>query len=98
METQELIFFTTNIILITVSVYSCIIKWCFRPKAYREHFNRLFPGQFWVGLLFLLQLLEIPYMFEIENVKALRYNASLAAGDAHHLPQVLLPQATSAKV
>ena len=73
METQELVFFTTNIILITVSVYSCIIKWFFRPKAYREHFHRLFPGQFWVGLLFLLQLLEIPYMFEIENLKALRY-------------------------
>lgn len=73
MQTQEFIFFTANIILITVSVYSCIIKWFFRPKAYRKHFNRLFPGQFWVGLLFLLQLLEIPYMFEIENVKALRY-------------------------
>ena len=73
METQELIFFTTNIILIVVSVYSCIIKWFFRPKAYSEHFDRLFPGQFWVGLLFLLQLLEIPYMFDIDNVKALRY-------------------------
>lgn len=73
METQELIFFATNIVLISVSVYSCIIKWFFRPKAYSAHFDRLFPGQFWVGLLFLLQLLEIPYMFEIENVKALRY-------------------------
>lgn len=77
METQELIFFTTNIVLIAVSLYSCIIKWFFRPKAYREHFDRLFPGQFWVGLLFLLQLLEIPYMFEIENVKALRYANAL---------------------
>lgn len=73
METQELIFFTTSVVLITVSIYSCIIKWFFRPKAYRDHFDRLFPGQFWVGLLFLLQLLEIPYMFEIDNVKALRY-------------------------
>lgn len=73
METQELVFFTANIVLIVVSVYSCLIKWFFRPKAYREHFDRLFPGQFRVGLLFLLQLLEIPYMFEIESVKALRY-------------------------
>ena len=78
METQELAFFTANIILITVSVYSCVIKWFFRPKAYRKHFDRLFPGQFWVGLLFLLQLLEIPYMFEIENVKALRYANAFA--------------------
>lgn len=73
METQDILFFTTNIILIVVSLYSCIIKWFFRPKAYREHFDRLYPGQFWVGLLFLLQILEIPYMFEIDNVKALRY-------------------------
>lgn len=60
-------------VLVVVSVYSCIIKWCFRPKAYREHFSRLFPGQFWMGLLFLLQVLEIPYMLNMESVKALRY-------------------------
>ena len=73
MKTQEFLFFAANMVLVVVSVYSCIIKWCFRPKAYREHFSRLFPGQFWMGLLFLLQVLEIPYMLNMESVKALRY-------------------------
>lgn len=73
MDIQTKIFFATNVVLITVSLFSWIIKWFYRPKAYREHFDRLFPGQFYVGLLFLLQILEVPYLFDISDGKVLRY-------------------------
>jgi AraC-like DNA-binding protein len=73
METQTKLFFAANLIFIAVSLFSAIIKWSFRPKAYREHFERLFPGQFYVGLLFFVQIFDLIYLFELDNVKALRF-------------------------
>lgn len=71
METQ--LFFAANIVFITVSLFGAIIKWCYRPKAYNEHFERLFPAQFFVGLLFFMQIFELIYLLELDNVKALRF-------------------------
>lgn len=74
METQTKLFFAANLTLIVVSLFSWIIKWFYRPRAYRDHFEQLFPGQFYVGLLFLIQVLEFPYLFELGDEKALRYS------------------------
>lgn len=71
MQTQ--LFFAANLVFITVSLFGAIIKWCYRPKAYNEHFARLFPGQFFVGLLFFMQIFEMIYLLELDNVKALRF-------------------------
>lgn len=73
METQTKLFFAANLIYIAVSLFSAIIKWSYRPRAYREHFERLFPGQFYVGLLFFVQILDLIYLFDLDNVKALRF-------------------------
>lgn len=73
MERQTQLFFAANLIFITVSLFSAVIKWSFRPKAYKEHFERLFPGQFYVGLLFFVQIFELIYLTDIVNVKALRF-------------------------
>ena len=44
METQTQLFFAANLIFIAVSLFSAVIKWSFRQKAYKEHFERLFRG------------------------------------------------------
>lgn len=73
MESYAKLFFAANLSLIVVSLFGCIIKWFYRPRAYKEHFAQLFPGQFYVGLLFLLQILELPYLFDMADIKSLRY-------------------------
>lgn len=74
METQTKLFFAATLTFIVVSLFSWIIKWFYRPRAYRDHFEALFPGQFYVGLLFLIQVFELPYLLELGDEKALRYS------------------------
>ena len=73
-----MLFFAATLVLITVSLFSWIIKWFYRPRAYRDHFEALFPGQFYVGLLFLIQVFQFPYLLEIGDEKALRYANSFS--------------------
>lgn len=74
METQSKLFFAATLTFIVVSLFGWIIKWFYRPRAYRDHFEALFPGQFYVGLLFLIQVFEFPYLLELGDDKALRYS------------------------
>lgn len=74
METQSKLFFAATLTFIVVSLFGWIIKWFYRPRAYRDHFETLFPGQFYVGLLFLIQVFEFPYLLELGDDKALRYS------------------------
>lgn len=74
METQSKLFFAATLTFIVVSLFSWIIKWFYRPRAYKDHFEALFPGQFYVGLLFLIQVFEFPYLLELGDDKALRYS------------------------
>ena len=74
METHTKLFFAANLTLIVVSLFSWIIKWFYRPRAYKEHFEVLFPGQFYVGLLFLIQVFEFPYLLDLGAERALRYS------------------------
>lgn len=73
METQYLILFAANLTFIITSLYAWMLKWFFRPKAYRTVMNRLFPGRFACGLLFLMQIFEIPYLLNIGSADALLY-------------------------
>lgn len=73
MEQYHKLFFAATLSLIAVSLFAWIIKWFYRPRAYKEHFSQLFPGQFYVGLLFLMQVLELPYLLDMIDVKSLRY-------------------------
>ena len=72
METHTKLFFAANLTLIVVSLFSWIIKWFYRPRAYKDHFEALFPGQFYVGLLFLIQVFEFPYLLDLGAALALR--------------------------
>ena len=74
METQSKLFFAATLTFIVVSLFGWIIKWFYRPRAYKDHFEALFPGQFYVGLLFLIQVFEFPYLLELGDDKALRYS------------------------
>lgn len=72
-RTTYLILFAANLTFIVTNLYGWMLKWFYRPKAYREQFHELFPAQRAVGLIYLIQILEIPYLVQIGNPDALLY-------------------------
>ena len=68
-----LIFFSANLTFILTNLYGWLLKWFYRPRAYDEDFLRLFPAQRAVGWLYLLQVLELPYLLNIGQADTLLY-------------------------
>ena len=72
-RTIYLILFAANLTFIVTNLYGWLLKWFYRPKAYREQFHELFPAQRSVGVIYLMQVFEIPYLVQIGNPDALLY-------------------------
>ena len=68
-----LIFFSADLAFILTNLYGWLLKWFYRPRAYDSEFGRLFPAQRAVGWLYLLQVLELPYLLNIGQADALLY-------------------------
>ena len=77
-QTTYLLFFGSNPAFIVTNLYGWLLKWFYRPKAYGEHFHELFPAHREVGLVYLLQVLEVPYLLQIGNPDALLYANAFA--------------------
>ena len=58
---------------IVTHLYGWLLKWFYKPRAYREHFRQLFPAQRSVGVIYLLQVFEIPYLLQIGDADALLF-------------------------
>lgn len=72
-HTEYLILYSANLTFIVTHLYGWLLKWFYKPEAYREHFHELFPAQRSVGVIYLLQLFEIPYLLQIGDSDALLY-------------------------
>jgi len=72
-DTTYLVLFSANLAFIVTHIYGWLLKWFYRPKAYAEHFHELFPAQKSVGVIYLLQVFEIPYLLQIGDSDALLY-------------------------
>lgn len=68
-----LLLFGANLTFIVTHLYGWLLKRFYRPKAYREHFDELFPAQRAVGIIYLFQLFELPYLLQIGDRDALLY-------------------------
>jgi hypothetical protein len=62
--TSYLILFSANLAFILTNLYGWLLKWFYRPQAYDSDFRRLLPAQRAVGWLYLLHVLELPYLLE----------------------------------
>ncbi len=67
------LFYTANLIFILTNLYGWILKWFYKAQAYQDTYDALFPGQKVVGVLYLAQIFEIPYLLMIGNSEALFY-------------------------
>ena len=68
-----MLLYSVNLAFIVTHLYGWILKWYYRPKAYDSHFHELFPAQRSVGVIYLMQVFEIPYLLQIGNAEALLY-------------------------
>ncbi|MBQ6765162.1 MAG: hypothetical protein IJP45_08265 [Paludibacteraceae bacterium] len=60
-----MLLYSASLAFIVLHLYSGVLKWVYRPKAYDEHFHELFPAQRAVGVIYLMQVFEIPYLLHI---------------------------------
>ena len=72
-DSSYMILFSANLAFIVTHLYGWLLKRFFRPEAYKEHFHELFPAQRAVGVIYLLQLFELPYLLQIGDRDALLY-------------------------
>ena len=72
-DSTYLLLFSANLAFIVTHLYGWLLKWFYRPEAYREHFHELFPAQKSVGVIYLLQVFELPYTLQIGDRDALLY-------------------------
>lgn len=68
-----MLFYSANLAFIVTHLYSWLLKWYYKPKAYSERFHELFPAQKAVGYIYLLQVFELPYLFQIGDPDALLF-------------------------
>lgn len=71
--TAYALLYSANLAFIVTHLYGWLLKWFYCPAAYREHFHELFPAQRSVGVIYLLQLFELPYLLQIGDRDALLY-------------------------
>ena len=65
--------YTINIVFLTTSLYSWILKRFYVPDAYKDNFGELFPARRTLASMYLLQFTELPYLFFLDRPEALFY-------------------------
>lgn len=73
MSTSYMLLFAANLSFILTNLYGWLLKWFYKPQAYNENFVQLFPAYRAVGMFYLLQVLELPYLLRIGQADALLY-------------------------
>ena len=68
-----MLFYSVNLVFIVVHLYGWLLKWFYRPTAYSDNFKELFPAYREVGILYLMQIMELPYLLQVCNPDALLY-------------------------
>lgn len=77
-STFQLVLYTVNIVFLTTSLYSWVMKRFHIPLAYKDNFGELFPARQTLASMYLLQLTEIPYLFVMDKPEGLFYVNAIA--------------------
>ena len=58
-----LLLFSVNLVYVVVCVYGCLLKCFYVPAAYKDIFGELFPARYILANMFMMQVLELPFIF-----------------------------------
>lgn len=62
-NTQYLLLFSVTLIYVVVCIYGCLLKVFYVPAAYKEVFGELYPARYALANMFMMQALELPFLF-----------------------------------
>ena len=68
-----MIMFAVNLLFIATNLYGWLLKRFYVPTPFKENYDELYPAHKLVATLCLLQLYELPYLFNIDDPAALFY-------------------------
>jgi len=63
--------FSINLIYVVVNIYAFLLKMLYVPTAYKEVFGELYPARDSLANLFIMQALELPYIFFVYRPEVL---------------------------
>jgi len=63
--------FSINLIYVVVNIYAFLLKMLYVPTAYKEVFGELYPARNSLANLFIMQALELPYIFFVYRPEVL---------------------------
>ncbi len=63
--------FSINLIYVVVNIYAFLLKMFYVPTAYKEIFGELYPARNSLANLFIMQALELPYIFFVYRPEVL---------------------------
>ena len=63
--------FSMNLIYVVVNIYAFLLKMFYVPTAYKEIFGELYPARNSLANLFIMQALELPYIFFVYRPEVL---------------------------
>lgn len=63
--------FSINLIYVVVNIYAFLLKMLYIPAAYKEIFGELYPARNSLAYLFLMQAMELPYIFFVYRPEVL---------------------------
>lgn len=58
-----LLMFSVNMTYVVVALYGWILKCFYVPAAYKEVFGQLYPARYSLANLFMMQVIELPFIF-----------------------------------
>lgn len=82
-----MLLYSANLAFILTSLYGWLLKRFHRPKAYGDDFERLFPAYKAVCALYVIQIMELPYLLHVGDADALFYANTFAV--LFYSPQML---------
>lgn len=58
-----LLMFSVNLTYVVVALYGWALKVFYVPAAYKEVFGQLYPARYSLANLFMMQVVELPFIF-----------------------------------
>lgn len=73
MQRPYIFYYTVNLILLVTHLYGGFLKLFYRPRQYKDNFKKYYPGNSLMVLFYLVQIVELPYLINIQSSAALLY-------------------------
>ncbi|MGN0032554.1 MAG: helix-turn-helix domain-containing protein [Candidatus Limimorpha sp.] len=73
MPEPYILYYSVNLILLVTHIYGGFLKLFYKPRHYKDDFGKYYPGNSLMASFYLVQIVELPYLLNIQSPAALLY-------------------------